>query len=421
MNRFTAVLCAILFCAFPAAPRNALADEYSLNYRVHLEPGATAAEVSLELRGEKLPTKLVLHLDPEHHSGVRSEQELELEDDRASWRPRGPVARLDYRFAIPNEKSSGRFDAYITDNWAILRSDKLVPPISATMPKGLESRASLEFDLPPDWSAVAPYEKLQQSGDAVRYRVIDPGRSLPRPKGWLILGRLAVRTDEVAGVKSLVAAPRGQGGKLQDLLAFLNWNMPALTQVFPDFPPRVLVVTAGQPMWRGGLSGPRSLFMHSDRPLVSGNRTSSLLHELVHVATGITGDHESDWIVEGLAEYYASNLLYRSGGISEARYREALVKLEVWGRDADSLLVKRASGAVTARAVGVMVQLDHQIRTASGGSASLDDVARALARDRGRVSLASFTGLAAAAAGEDIAILKRETLSRPAPAPRRGE
>ena len=44
--------------------------------------------------------------------------------------------------------------------------------------------------------------------------------------------------------------------------------------------PRLLIVSAGDPMWRGGLSGPSSMFLHSDRPLISENRTSTLLHEL---------------------------------------------------------------------------------------------------------------------------------------------
>ena len=57
------------------------------------------------------------------------------------------------------------------------------------------------------------------------------------------------------------------------LLAFLRWNLPALVDIFPDFPERVLVVSAGDPMWRGGLSGPGSLYIHAERPLISGNGT----------------------------------------------------------------------------------------------------------------------------------------------------
>jgi hypothetical protein len=56
-------------------------------------------------------------------------------------------------------------------------------------------------------------------------------------------------------------------------------------------------------MWRGGLPGPASLYLHADRPLISGNSTSTLLHELVHVAQSYRAAKDEDWIVEGIAEY----------------------------------------------------------------------------------------------------------------------
>lgn len=134
--------------------------------------------------------------------------------------------------------------------------------------------------------------------------------------------------------------------------------------------------------------------MHADRPLISGNRTSSIIHELVHVATGISaGDDQSDWIVEGLAEFYAVEILRRSGGISQRRYDEAMDKLSRWGQRAPTLLVKRSSGPVTARAVGIMRQLDQEIRAATKGEACIDDIARKLAETRGKVTLKRLRSL----------------------------
>src|SRR3546814_11955514 len=81
----------------------------------------------------------------------------------------------------------------------------------------------------------------------------------------------------------------------------------------------VVFVSAGDPMWHGGLSGPRSLFVHADRPLISENGSSTLMHEMVHVVTGLRAVSGDDWIVEGIAEYYSMVLLNRSGMLSDAR------------------------------------------------------------------------------------------------------
>lgn len=130
-----------------------------------------------------------------------------------------------------------------------------------------------------------------------------------------------------------------------------------------------------------------------------------MIHELIHVATGIHGDGQSDWIVEGLAEFYSLEILRRSGGISEIRYQEAMDKLMKWGQKAPTLLVKRSSGPVTARATSVIMTLDKEIRAASGGKASIDDVARELARTRGEVTLDRFRALSEKVAGQPVKTL----------------
>ncbi len=387
------------------------AESYRLQYEVEVEPERGVALVEVQLSGGKLPSKLVFYIDPERHLALESKDPLEVDGDRATWRPEGKRAHLRYEFVVDGKRKNGRYDSRMTEDWAILRADKLVPPIAVTARKGLVSDAELDFDLPKGWSAAAPYDKDPDATNL--FRLVDPGRSLARPKGWLILGNFASRQDMVDGTEVRIAAPSGQDARLQDTLAFVSWTLPSLQAVFPEFPRRLLVVMADDPMWRGGLSGTHSLFMHSDRPLISGNRTSSMIHELVHVGTGIHGDDESDWIVEGIAEYYAAEILHRTGGVSEQRFRETLAELARWGSEAPSLLVKRSSGATTARAVGVMSELDSGIRAATGGEASLDDVATALAERRGEISLATFSALVEEIAGRKLDILERSRLSSP--------
>lgn len=366
-------------------PLMARAASYEVTYTATLDRDDAHALVEIHLQGERLPSKLVLHLNPDRHLDLASKSPLEVDGDEAVWRPEGDSATLRYRFVIDATRDNGRYDSRKTPDWAILRSDKLIPPISVTAPPSLEASARLAFRMPDDWSSAAPYAKVK--GREHDYVIVDPGRRLPRPKGWLILGEFTARQDMIAGTDVRIAAPAGQGGRLQDALAFLGWTLPAVKAVFPDFPERLLIVTADDPMWRGGLSGTRSLFMHRDRPLISGNRTSSLIHELVHVGTAIHGGKDADWIVEGIAEYYAANILWRTGGISDYRYRQTLEWKENWAREADTLFRRRSTGPVTARAAIFMHRLDTALREASSGQYSIDDVARALARHGGRVSL----------------------------------
>ncbi len=124
-----------------------------------------------------------------------------------------------------------------------------------------------------------------------------------------------------------MASPEGSGLRSNDVLAFTRWTLPSLVEVFPQFPARLLIVSGAPDMWRGGLSGAASIYLHADRPLISQNGTSSLLHEMVHVASGLHGTGGADWIVEGLAEYYSLELLRRSNTISEQRFDAALRRL----------------------------------------------------------------------------------------------
>jgi len=199
-------------------------------------------------------------------------------------------------------------------------------------------------------------------------------------------GHLGVRRERIAGVRVVVAGPMNEGVRRLDMLALLNWNLPKVRRLVPDMPERVLVVSAGDPMFRGGLSGPNSLFVHADRPLLSENGSSTLVHELVHVATRLKGEKGGDWIVEGVAEYYSLKLMWRSGTLADHRYKQTFRKFEKWAEQADRLDVDISRGAVTARAVGIMRKLDHEIYKKTKHQKSLDDVVRLLVAARQKVS-----------------------------------
>lgn len=382
------------------------AAAYDLKYRAEPQPRSGVIRMEIRLDGQPLPSRLVFRTDPRRHRAFESTDPLEIKDEQVTWSPRGMRATLRYEFVVDHERSPGRYDSRMTRDWAIFRGDRLVPPVAVTAPAGAISKATFEFVLPSGWSAVTPYASTGET----RFTFDNPERSFDRPAGWMLIGQFGSRNESIAGVRVVVAAPTGVNVRRQDALAFLNWNLPRLLEVFPQFTKRLLVVSAGDPMWRGGLSGPASVFVHASRPLISENRTSTLLHELVHVAMGIRGDHESDWIVEGFAEYYSIEILHRSGGISRQRYEEALKKLSEWGARAGTLFAESSSAARTARAVIVLRAVDAEIRSSSAGRASLDDVARDLAARRGEVSLELLQSLAEKHAGRPVKSLERTRL-----------
>ncbi len=389
-----------------AAALPATSRDYDVTYRVELEPGSGMAHVTLSLAGDRLPSRLTFTIEPQRHLAFVSAARLDVNRNTVTWYPERGKATLAFDFRVDRMLASGSYDSRMTADWAVFRGDRMIPPVSVRAGRALNARTTLEFALPADWSVVTPFPETRPG----HFRIDQADRRFDRPGGWMLAGRIGSRQESIAGISTTVGAPVGDDARRQDTLAFLNWNLPQLLRVFPDFPRRLLVVLAGDPLFRGGLSGPASLFLHADRPLVSENRTSTLLHELTHVAMGIRGDEESDWIVEGFAEYYSLEILRRSGGIGERRHAEAIARQGSWGSRAPNLFEKNSAGPVTARAVTVLAAADAEIRAATGNKSSLDEVARELARQRGTVSLELLQSLAAKTAGHPLAALDRSRL-----------
>ena len=386
---------------------------YDVAYRAHFRPEAGVVDMEIAVSGERLPSRIVLHVDSRRHKKFTSTDPLQIEPSHVTWQPHGHASRLRYQFVVDHERAPQHYDSRMTADWAILRAEKMVPRASVTARKSLQSRATLEFELPQGWAVATPYGSV---GD-LRYQVDDPTRRFDQPEGWMLAGKIGSRNEKIGTVRVVVAAPTGDSARRQDTLAFLKFTLPRMEEVLPHLPPRLLIVSAGDPMWRGGLSGPSSMFLHSDRPLISENRTSTLLHELAHIALGIRGDEESDWIVEGLAELYSLETLRRSGSISEQRYKQALKHLSQWAKRSPTLFGSHSNGPTTARAVLALRAADAEIRSATGGKASLDDVARKLASEHGTVSLVRLQKAAQEVAGRPLRSLEREQLAKPVSAP----
>jgi predicted metalloprotease with PDZ domain len=85
-------------------------------------------------------------------------------------------------------------------------------------------------------------------------------------------------------------------------------------------------------------------------------------------------------------------------------------RLTLWSARSSSLFAENSSSAQTARAVIALKAADSEIRTASSGRASLDDVARDLAAQRNEVGLELLQSLAQRHAGRPVQALERSRL-----------
>lgn len=387
----------------PTAPEDP--SVYRLEYRLAPNPGEGTVDVQLQLAQRSALLREMSFRMTRSISELNGDGELVMDGDTVRWLPPSGGGNLNWRVSVNNRRNGDGYDAWLGSDWGLFRAEDAVPRARSRTLKGASSETWLRFALPHEWSAVTQY-----FGRENRFRVDNPERRFDQPAGWIVTGRLGVRRDTIAGIKVAVAAPTGQSVRRMDILAMLNWTLPELARLLPQLPSRLTVVSAGEPMWRGALSAPMSLYMHAERPLISENATSTLLHEVLHISLGLSADPGYDWIVEGLAEYYSLAILERSGSISTERYLQARRDLEDWSNEATTLCAPSSTGPITARAVSLFFTLDRELRKKTDGEANLDDVTRLLWAAKRKVTLAALTQAAEDIAGQNIDALHIDKL-----------
>ncbi len=373
---------------------------YRVRYTARLRPEAGVAEVAIRIRQKDALVRSVrLRIDPERHFDFSADGSLELAD-RLYWLLPAEGGELRYTARLDQARGAAGYVARGTDDWAIFRGEHIFPPMASAAAPGSESDATLRIKTPSGWRVAAPYPEAKPG----RFLVEQGHRQLDQPRGWIIAGDIQVARAALGDTEVVVAVPAQYDYHPASVLAFLRPAAGPLRDLFGALPGRILVVAAGDPMWRGGLSGPNSLYIHKDRPLIQRDGTSPLLHELVHVASHAHSGADGDWIVEGLAEYYSIQLLTRSGLISDAQRATLLRALRKRGESVDpaTLLPGESRGARTARAVTILHELDRAIQARSAGAASLDDVLRELAATRTRVTIESFLSVTEEATGQQM-------------------
>lgn len=386
-------LLTVLFCHSVEA-----SDVYKTLFQARFEPASGTATASIEIKQNSALLRVVdLAAPASRFSDFTGDGEIEQQQSRLVWMVPAKGGTLRYQVKIDHRRGDGH-DARMTKNWAVLRLDNLFPPARVRTLKGARSQPSLRLLGPAGWVFESRYGPITR---ALEFQT--PERSFARPTGWLAAGKLGVRRELVGDRRVVIAGPPGQAMRRLDTLAFLHWTMPRLIEIFDEFPERILIVGARDDMWRGALSGPASIYLHTERPLISENATSTLLHELVHVATS-SASQRDDWLVEGLAEYYSLEILRRSGGISQKRFEQAMQGLAGWAEREHGQLRSPSTGPHTARAVLLLWNLAAELKQNEAGN--LDYIVQELA-DSGNLTGQHLLSLVEEALGGQSALLRK--------------
>ncbi|MCU0756350.1 MAG: hypothetical protein MUE46_14700 [Xanthomonadales bacterium] len=368
------------------AVSTASAQVYEVNYTLRFKAGSDRAEGRLQLgRNAEAVREMDFAMPDPRYALVRADGEVRRKGKRVIWVPTGSRPSMVWTVRIDHERKNGGFDNHAADDWVIFRGDDVFPAARVKAVKGARSATTLTLETPKGWHTDTPW--IRRENDV--FVVDNPERAFDRPTGWMIAGEVGARVERFDGFEVSVAAPKGVNVRRMDMLILLSYALPEMRRAFGQMPPKLLIVQGPDPMWRGGLSGPQSLYLHADRPMVSENATSPVLHELTHSITRIRGKPKGDFIAEGLAEYYGIEILRRSGGISEARFERTREWLKDWGKNVRTLLVDSSKAETTARAVVLFIDLDREIRERTKGKRSLDDVTQRLIELR-RVDLADL-------------------------------
>jgi hypothetical protein len=383
----------------PAAVAPADSDRgVRLSFSVTLIAGEATANASIRVQQASSRLRQV-EFRGRALRNVQGDGTFRRQGDRLWWQPPASGGELRYRVTIDHKRPSQRgmaYDAVVTRRWALFRGEDVFPVRGWKRQRSANVRSDLLVRVPGRWSVITPY--LPDAGGLVPVR--NPGKRLARPIGWIIAGDIGTRRDVVEGLEVTVSAPRGVRMERIAMLGLLRWTLPTLRPLLAGMPRYISIVAADDPMWLGALSAPNSVFVNAGRPLVSENGTSTIVHELVHVMLSeMDTPADQDWIDEGLAEYLALRAMERSGTISAQRYAKTIADFRAWGRQVPSLRTRHSTGAVSARAVAVMHDLDAEISAATRQRRSLLDVVVALRSGDSPVDLAVLRKAAAAIIG----------------------
>lgn len=278
------------------------------------------------------------------------------------------------------------FNSYLGSEWGVIKGESLAIPFSyAFFAPQPTFRAQVRFQLPPDWSAEAPWIRLA----ANHYQL--PGEGAPLPRGFFVAGKFTPELQQGAGGKEFVYVRLAAELRTKDsLFEYLSKATPYYQGVYGNVTgQRILVVSAGPPMFTGGLGSTDSLFVHQN------SSAETIAHEYAHVwqrfQTVDTQGISSIWTNEGDADLHGALSRFvteTQGGFTLAKlnqeFKESYDKHSVdpkfmqplpvaaYGQEYEQVAYKKG--------LAVLVFMDAEVKRITNNAAGLNDVLRELNR-----------------------------------------
>jgi hypothetical protein len=240
----------------------------------------------------------------------------------------------------------------------------------------------VRFVLPEGWSAEAPWTRLADGFEI-------PGDP-PLPRGFFALGRFTPEPHVAAGVGKEFVYVR-LAGELKDrelLFDYLEKATPYYQSVYGNATgARILVVSAGKPMFTGGLGSTDSLFVHQNSTL------ETIAHEYAHVwqrfQTIDRFGESSLWVNEGDADLHGALSRFVTeveAGFTLGKLHQEFQQDYDKGRANDTLQQPLSSATYGGayeqvaykKGLFSLIYLDHELRNLTRGAAGLNEVLREL-------------------------------------------
>lgn len=368
-------------------------------YRISIPDAATGnVHVELSLRGlqdavTKFSFSTTGHRDPVTNVVGGPHTPLKTTADGIEFEVDGDES-FSYDVHVEREAFvAGQKLSHVGTDFALFKAESIALEYRYSYFEGttFENKTTILLQPPPNWEAKGPWKALGPT----TYE-LPAGHVLPR--GYVVFGDFLAQEDRVAGEKVVHYVRLGKVAEYEKggaLFEFIAKATPYYAAVYgPGVEQDVLVVNAPDPMFRGGLGGDNSFFVHESADL------RTVAHEYAHVFQlfGTEEDQGSSsiWLNEGDADYHSALALFAADVWSPQQVDDFLAEAAKDKNDPDlrnARLPDAAYGTALERFAyhkGALVlrALDELYRTRTGGDVSLSDLLRVINKKHGDPSAA---------------------------------
>ena len=303
-----------------AAPRY-----YDVAYRAHFRPEAGVVDMEIAVSGERLPSRIVLHVDSRRHKKFTSTDPLQIEPSHVTWQPRGHASRLRYQFVVDHERAPQHYDSRMTADWAIFRAEKMVPRASVTAAQ----EPAIACDAGVRAAAGLGRRDAVRIGRRSALQVDDP--DAPFRSAGRLDARRQDRQPQREDRQACRRRRRRAGWRQRATPG--HAGVPQVHAAAPGGGLSAVAATSADRLGRRPDVARRTVGARFDVPALRPTADQREPHQHAAARAGarrawaFAATKKATGSSKGLPSIYSLETLRRSGGISEQRYKQALKRL----------------------------------------------------------------------------------------------